>query len=96
MKTDTKLKALADGVSMIFDALESGKITAEQLRARLAEQPSDEAHTLGLCLDIAIELHKAPRAPSRAPAPAVKNPRYRKGTAMQPAKWTDCLWRPTP
>ena len=57
MDTDPKLKVLADGVSMIFDALESGKITPEQLRARIEKQPSDTAHTLGLCLDIAIELH---------------------------------------
>ena len=80
-----QLKQLAVDISAAMDAMDKG-MTADDLRG-LACLPSviDKAGFLAT-IDTAEAFYSLPQ-------PA-QDPGYREGTAMQPVKWGDCLWRP--
>ncbi len=79
------LKQLALDICAAMGALERG-MTPDELRD-LAFLAGDKAGYLAT-VDAAVAFHSLPHE--------AQDPGYRKGTAMQPAKWADCLWRPTP
>ena len=90
--TQPELKGLAQSLSMMIDAIDQG-MTPERMRDGLVESglPAKQADSW---FNLAAILHEAiQNAPQKAPAP-VTNPGYRKGTAMKPATWADCLWQP--
>lgn len=89
-----QLKELAQGIAGMMDLLDSG-VSANELRQRAAGIPEGERRT-ALNLLNAAEAFRRRSAELDAAARPVANPRYRKGTAMKPAKWDDCLWKPTP
>jgi hypothetical protein len=80
-----QLKQLAVDICATMDALDRG-MTPDELRD-LAFLAGDKAGYLAT-VDAAVAFHSLPQE--------VRDPGYRKGTAMQPAKWADCVWRPTP
>ena len=85
-----ELEQLAQSLSMMIDAIEQG-VTPEQVRARFAAAGISAQQT-NTWVEIATELHDAANA--GVGPPMATNPRYRKGTAMKPVAWSDCLWQP--
>lgn len=90
-KRSVPVEEIKDGVLKMMDLLDSGDVTAEQLRERARELP--DAQSLLCWIDFAEMLHECPKK-TETPA-LVKNPRFRAGTGMQPAAWADCLWQPS-
>lgn len=87
------MQQLLRSIIEIFDRLEQGNATAEELRERTRSLPMDQYQAVMLVIDLAEMLHTCPKE-STAAAVTVVNPRYRKGTGRQPAAWSSCLWRP--
>lgn len=92
--TKPALTDLAQTLSMMIDAVERG-ITPERLRKEFAAA-GIHAKEADPWVELATELHEAIQRAPKQPPDAVRNPRFRKGTAMKPVAWEDCLWRPTP
>jgi hypothetical protein len=84
--TRDELKDLAKTLVMMVTVLDKGTSPAE-LRERLRDAGVPDS-AVESWMETAVALSVAPKQ--------VADPGYRKGTAMQPAKWKDCLWRPTP
>ena len=86
--TQPELKSLAQALCAMIEAVERG-ITPARLRDEMAAAgiPSRTAETW---IEVATALQESPHA---EPAP-VLNPGYRKGAAMKPVAWSDCLWQP--
>lgn len=72
----------------MIDALEAG-MTPEWLRRKASENgiPSSSAEAW---VELATICHERMQDEPMA----VTNPRFRKGTAMKPVAWSDCLWQP--
>lgn len=92
--SQNQIKAMADGIVEIMRALDSGTATAQELRNRARALPGGQGVCLLGWIDVAEMFHQCPSV--EKPEATVRNPRYRKGTAMQPTTWDMCLWRPTP
>lgn len=88
--SNSELRALAVNISAMIDALEAG-MTPEWLRRR-AREDGISPSSAEAWVKLATIAHEGMR---EAPL-AVTNPRFRKGTAMKPVAWADCLWRPAP
>lgn len=86
--SDAQLRALAVKISAMIDALEAG-MTPEWLRRKAKEDgaPSSSAEAW---VELATICHERMQDEPMA----VTNPRFRKGTAMKPVAWSDCLWQP--
>lgn len=87
-----ELQNLANTLSGFIAAIERG-LTPDELRAEMQERGIPQA-SIDRWIECATSMHSAlqPRIKARE----IRNPRYRKGTAMKPVAWADCLWRPTP
>ena len=89
MALSPEYEQLSNTLSLLIQAWDQG-VTPDRLGDALkdARVPECEAATW---VDLLAILHEEGER-----QPVVSNPRYRKGTAMQPTTWDSCLWRPTP
>ena len=86
---------LREGIFTIVDALDRGEPIEGHIRESVKSLPPAERESILTILEVALEIHRAPVMKEAAqPTPAVKNPRYRKGTGRRPVSWSDCLWKP--
>ena len=94
--TQAELKAIADRVIAMVEMMDRGEVTAAQLRDRAYATPSGRLPSTLAWIDLAEIVHKSPQNIPKEAATLAKNPRYREGTGMKPAKWSNCLWKPSP
>ncbi len=86
------MQATVDGILKMIELLDGGKATARELRSRAREMPNGEGDRILAWIDLAESIHENRR--EKAVPAQVINPRYRKGNAMKPVAWSDCLWQP--
>lgn len=87
-----QMKNTVDGILKMLDLLDSGKATAGELRSRAYGLPNGEGDGLLAWIDLAESIHLERGA--NVESPKATNPHFRKGTAMKPVAWSDCLWQP--
>lgn len=91
MNTKTSQILVATTIEFMH-LLDSGEASPAELRERAADLPAGARGTALALVDLAELLHQC--KPATKPLPVTSNPRFRRGTAMKPVAWRDCLWQP--